>query len=244
MKYFKFEVIEYLVYLQIFYAVIIIYSLYDFKQYGYQVSAADYLLTSSIPWIYGVIIAPIIILFIYRINKDDMLIQYVLKHNDSKIIFVKQCIRMLVINLIVVIYHISSIILWSNLLHEELINWDKVQSKYFITTKKVSTMSFGDFLWRYTVGMIISLCIITMIAIIFDWISKKIIGVAIILFISVIDSSSFKVKLIFRGILPSYNNIEKTGVLIRGYIIGIVIVILLFVLGIYAAKRKEYLNGI
>lgn len=243
MKYFKFEVIEYLVYLQIFYAVIFMYSLYDLKKYGYRISTADYLMTSSIPWIYGVIIAPIIILFIYGINKDDMLIQYVLKHNNSRIIFVKQCLRTLIINLVAVLYHIGSLILWSQFYGDKFINWDKMQSEYFRRTKSVSDISFGEFLWKYAVGMVISLCMITLIAIIFDWLSKKIMGFAVILIISVIDSSSIKIKLIFRGILPKYKNIEETGTLIRGYIIGVAVIMLLFMFGCYAAKRKEYLNG-
>lgn len=242
MKYFKFETIEYLVYLQIFYAVTVIYSLYYFKEYGYEVSTADYLMTSSSPWIYGIIIAPAVIMFMFNMNKDDLLIQYVLKYKSSRIIFIKQCAGMIVINLITVAYHIGSLMLWSYLLHNDLINWDLLQSQYYLSVKKISCIAYEDFLWRYALGMIVSLCVITMIGLIFEWMSNRMLGIAVVLLIAVIDGKLSKVKLIFSGILPGYKNIENTGAIMPGYIMGTAVFLILFVFGMYVARRREYIN--
>lgn len=239
MRHFR-KYIWYMMFMQIYYAVLTRFSLCYIQAYGYRVSAVDYLLSGASPYAYGIVLAPAMVFLVYDMNRTDWRIPAVLKYGSPVTIFKKQICRITALSVVTVACHTISILLWSVLYGYKIINWNQKFSLYYGYMEKTTEITAGSVIWKYVVGMEISLLVVLVTALAADWCGRRWAGYFTVFFVAALEMRGG--KLFYKRVVPGYWNIENTGEVLKGYVVGIFLFLLLFLVNVCIMKRKEYLN--
>lgn len=240
----KAEVLKYACTMQIVYLVNIIISTYEYKEWGMQISRVDCLMMSSSTWVTGMLIIPLVALYMLKEYYYMDFPIYVIKNVSRRQIYMKQIKSLVIASLVVSVYQYISSVMWSFLVCDRLINWTDSNSVIYKLYKNVSDISFVVFSVLYIIMLTLCIFIGLLITNICNWITWKWTGIVIIILMCGIDMVQNKFFMLCEGILPQYKFVDSIKAVVIQLTAGVVVSVIIFVIGLRISGRREYMSEV
>ncbi len=244
MKTYNSEWLKYACIMQIIYLVNIILSTYEYKEWGLNVTRADCLMMSSSTWITGMLIIPLVALYMLREYYYTDFSVYVVKNISRRQIYAKQVKRLVIVSLMVSVYQYISTVMWSFLICDALINWTGGNSVIYELYMTTSDISFAAFSVLYIIMLTLCIFIGLLITNVCNWITWKWTGIVIVILMCGIDIVQNKVFMLCEGILPQYKFIGSINAVVIQLTAGLVVSVIIFAIGLRISDRREYISEV
>lgn len=223
--------------MQIFFFAISMYEKIQSQKYFYRPCVADVLMFLSWKLYLGVIISTYVILITYMIIDAKNNYNYIIKYKSRGKLFFENIKESFIFEIILTIYCVVSIIIWSKILGFEDIVWDKYDSNYFLSIHSTTNIAFNTFVIKYSVIFLFIICIVSLVAVICSWIGSRLLAIILCLSFFIIDFYMQEHSII-DYILISYEEIDLS--IQNNIIYGAIVLIIGSLIGCILAMRKEF----
>lgn len=240
----KAEVLKYACIMQIIYLVNIILSTYEYKEWEIEVSRVDCLMMNSSTWVTGMLIIPLVALYMLREYQYTDFPIYVIKNVSRRQIYVKQVTSLVIASLVVSVYQYVSSIMWSFLICDRFINWTDSNSVIYKLYKNTSDISFEFFSILYIIMLALCAFIGLLITNVCSWIAWKWTGIVIVILMCGIDIVQNKIFMLCEGILPQYKFVDSIKAVAIQLTAGVIVSVIIFVIGLRISDRREYMSEV
>lgn len=204
-----------------------------------EISRVDILVCSQRMMLRTCMIYILLLLLFTRAVRNDFLYYNVLRHKKRTSIWNYQLRKLSALGLAATLIYSGSSILWTAVMCKEKINWQNVYSFFALSTGKTIRLSYAAVLTAYIMAGILMTELIMIVSLLLYWITNQMALVWIgVLTLYVADI--YSINKVFRLITISYKNWcdKKIGIHMAGMA---VLCVVLYIMGRYAANKKDFL---
>lgn len=211
-----------------------------FENNGCAASAVDSVVMGMSEYHIFTYVTIVIAFFVLSEMEKNMYYNVILRSGGYRNICFKILWKIMFFSVVLALFHVISLYIWSLIKGRSPINWSRTNSLYAIVTEKTSDSSFLKVLIYAFLGAAIGFCIISMIVFISGWMFGSVIAIFTVIFFFIVNKTIGN-NILFNTIFPNYLTIGNITYMSRCILAGVTVIGILFVIEIVMMKRKEYI---
>lgn len=219
------------------------YNFYN-DYYNLQLSFADFLILQKESISFFFIIIPLFLLTIQLNNRNNFNISFIIRKSSREDIWIEQIIETIIITFLYSGIYLASTLITSQLFSKVFINWDKVNSLFYLKTKSTSNVQFINVVIITFIFLFFTLLAIGFLFLLLNWTAiETYINWVFMLTIIVMNLFYGNFIASYTGASISYKYWLKSE-FAKGFLILIMWDIIIFFIGIKLSKCKEFFNEV
>ncbi|WP_071396580.1 hypothetical protein [Bacillus tuaregi] len=214
--------------------------------YGVGASLADCFVFVTDKFFFALLIVPMSVYLLQYLNKNDFNILFILRQKSRKILWTKHMFRTFIFSSLVTTYFTICTFIIGGFFSTSYINWNSISSIYYLANNKVTdNVSILNVLVMFLIFCILLLTILNMLFQLLQWITNGyLFGWLVILSIGIWDMFQRTYAVMYGKLTISHSIWERSGYMNISIMYGIFVGLVIFIIGIVAVKRKDFLNEV
>lgn len=206
-------------------------------------STADAFVAVSDPSFFALILVPMTLFFVCLLIRHDFALTAVLRGRHKARIFLRQVLTIALYLLAFILYTGAWTGVFAQFYCTGGVNWDQLASLFFLSTKQTTLQPLWRILLAFFISSFLSLLAANALLLLLRWTTDRyILSWILLLTVCVVDSKTEKGLFFF----PSgvwYDNWASPWPIERVFLLPLVCLAAILILGVWYAKRKDFLHG-